>query len=149
MTMNQPTLQMPITADVALVPIAMACASRGIHIDAGFANVESGVWPFAFDISAGAGAIRELRVWVMCLTDVERTEALKAQPGGLREVVTHCIGTTSGDVRGAALEIRWQVSNQTLRRLLSAAELRGRLSGRTLWINRGSLEGFLERRRVV
>ena len=70
------------------------------------------------------------------------------QEADLATVTADVIGTTEGDVRGAALETRWQVSNQTLLRLRRDGDITGRIAGHTLWLERGSLVAFLERRRA-
>jgi hypothetical protein len=140
----QPLLRMPIAAEVSLVPLATVGALLGLHTDGVFELVDQGEWPWVFDLRAGKGRIRELRVWRGCLGKAEGG-ARKAE---LTAVLADVIGTTTGDVRGAALETRWQVSNQTFRRLLKAGEISGRIAGHTLWLQRESLAAFLERRRA-
>lgn len=142
-TPRQPLLRMPIAADVALIPLITVGALLGLHRDGVEELVDQGEWPWVFDLRTGKGTIRELRVWRGCFGKAEcgmRNAELKA-------VVADVIGTTTGDVRGAMLETRWQVSNQTLRRLLHNGNIRGRMTGHTLWLERESLAEFLGRRR--
>lgn len=142
-TPRQPLLRMPIAADVALIPLITVGALLGLHRDGVEELVDQGEWPWVFDLRTGKGTIRELRVWRGCFGKAEcgmRNAELKA-------VVADVIGTTTGDVRGAMLETRWQVSNQTLRRLLHNGDIRGRMTGHTLWLERESLAEFLGRRR--
>jgi hypothetical protein len=139
----QPTLRLPLAADVTLLSLATACAAVGWHTDRGTEAVETGEWPWVFDLSTGARAIRELRVWRESLTADGGTRNAE-----LSEVLDAVIGTRLPDVRGAALETRWQVSDHTLSRLVKAGELTGRVAGHTLWLSRASLAALLERRRV-
>lgn len=140
----QPLLRMPLAADVALIPLSTVGALMGLHTDGVHELIDQGEWPWVFDLRAGRGVVRELRVWRGCFDKAGsgKREAASAA------VVADVIGTTTGDVRGAALETRWQVSNQTLRRLLKAGEITGRITGHTLWLDRASLAEFLERRRA-
>jgi len=139
----QPLLRMPLAADVALIPLITVGALLGLHTDGVHELIDQGEWPWVFDLRTGNGTVRELRVWRGCFGKAEGGR----KNAELKAVVADVIGTTTGDVRGAALETRWQVSNQTLRRLLKAGEIRGRINGHTLWLDRASLAEFLERRR--
>lgn len=139
----QPLLRMPLAAEVALIPLVTVGALLGLHTDGVHELIDQGEWPWVFDLRAGKGSIRELRVWRGCFGKAEG-RMKNAEVGA---VLADVIGTTTGDVRGAALETRWQVSNQTLRRLLKAGEISGRITGHTLWLRRESLADFLERRR--
>lgn len=148
--MNQLQIRIPIAEAVSLVPTDFACAATGYHIDLVMQSIEDGSWPFVFDIGAGfKREVRELRIWRGCLLDPERAADLHKSPTGLIEVIGDVIGTETGDVRGASLERRWTVSNQTFRRLLIQAEIRGRINKHTMWFSRPSLAAFLERRRVL
>lgn len=155
-----PLLRMPLASEVSLVPLITVGALLGLHTDGVHELIDQGEWPWVFDLRAGRGAVRELRVWRGCLQQPapqgagsgergakQRGAGLPAPGSELPAVVADVIGTTTGDVRGAALETRWQVSNQTLRRLLKAGEIRGRINGHTLWLERASLAEFLTRRR--
>lgn len=152
-----PLLRMPLAAEVSLVPLITVGALLGLHTDGVHELIDQGEWPWVFDLRAGRGAVRELRVWRGCLERGARSREQGAKQHGsqlpapssqLPAVLADVIGTTTGDVRGAALETRWQVSNQTLRRLLKAGEIRGRINGHTLWLERQSLAEFLARRRA-
>ena len=140
----QPLLRMPLAAEVALIPLVTVGALLGLHTDGVHELIDQGEWPWVFDLRAGRGSIRELRVWRGCFGKAGsgKREAVSA------EVLADVIGTATGDVRGAALETRWQVSNQTLLRLKKAGEIEGRIAGHTLWLKRESLAAFLERRRA-
>lgn len=142
-TPRQPLLRMPIAADVALIPLITVGALLGLHRDGVEELVDQGEWPWVFDLRAGKGTIRELRVWRGCFGKSE----VGSRKSEFTGVVADVIGTTTGDVRGAMLETRWQVSNQTLRRLLHNGDIRGRMTGHTLWLERESLAEFLGRRR--
>lgn len=143
-TPRQPLLRMPIAADVALIPLITVGALLGLHRDGVEELVDQGEWPWVFDLRTGKGTIRELRVWRGCFP--QKAGGGKREAGSA-DVIADVIGTTTGDVRGAMLETRWQVSNQTLRRLLHNGDIRGRMTGHTLWLERESLAEFLGRRR--
>lgn len=136
----QRPLPLRLAADVALVSLDTAAAHAGLHTDAA-TELLDGEWPWAFDLSAGHRRVREVRVWAACLTDPARARSAR-----LAEVLTDVIGRAVADVRAAALETRWRVSGQTFLRLHRQGEVRGRLTGHTLWLERRSVEGFLERR---
>ncbi len=139
----QPELRIPLSDLVALVPLDTAGAAAGVHVDEAVRRVENGTWPWCFDLAAGRREIREIRIWRQCLIDPGTAGIAEPQ-----QVVADCIGTNNGDVRGAAIETRWRISDRTLRRLLDRGEITGRLNGHTLWIHRSSLAEFLIRRRV-
>lgn len=146
----QTTLRIPIEQDVALLTADFVGSWLGQHVDQVMQAVDDGSLPFVFDLGAGSkNAVRELRIWRECLTDPDRSKLLQADPCGISTVINEVIGTHSADVRGAALETGWRISNQTIRRLLLSGEIRGRISKHTLWLERGSLVSFLQRRRVL
>lgn len=140
---QQPTLRLRLSADVTLVPLDMAAASAGIHLDHALERVESGEWPWAFDLRAGA-EVRRLHVWRPCLED----SAFRLPHSALDEVVGAVIGTTMDEVRLVSLEVRWSLRAQTIRRWVLSGDVRARLAGHTLWLDRASLAAFLKRRRV-
>jgi hypothetical protein len=144
MTPITPLLRMPLAAEVSLVPLITVGTLLGLHTDGVHDLIDQGEWPWVFDLRTGRGAVRELRVWRGCLQNVGSGKG----EAGSAAVIADVIGTTTGDVRGAALETRWQVSNQTFRRLLKSGEISGRISGHTLWLERESLAAFLQRRRA-
>ena len=155
----QPTLIQPVAAVVTLLDMRSAASRAGIHPDQAVSNVDEGIWPWAFDLSAGQGAKRAVHVWRECLDHPLRakelgqiaarhdavTEALAAEAAVFSEI----IGTETGDVRGAFLEIRWGgLDAKVIRRLISTFQLSGAIRERTLWVHRTSLCHFLRRRRV-
>jgi hypothetical protein len=153
----QPTLRLPMPpAEVTLIPLDMAAAIAGLHLDHALERVESGEWRWAWDLAAGHER-RTLHVWRECLTNAEcgmrnaefaAGSALPA-PRSLLSVLDAVIGTPMPEVRLVSLETRWSVRAQTIRRWLAVGDLSYRRGGHTLWLARASLVAFLERRLVA
>ena len=142
---QQRPLRLAIAADVALVPVDAAGAAAGFHVERAIEMVESGEWPWAFDVSSGMGEVRELRVWI---GSIQTSSEFRVPSSDLDSVIDAVIGTEDAEVRGAYLETRWRISDQTIRRLLNNGLLKGRISGHARWIDRASLVAFLQRRAV-
>lgn len=135
----QKSLGLGIAAKVSLVSLKTISASTGWHIDEVTERADE--WPWVFDLSTGSRKVTERRVWKACLEGDTSTRKLA-------DVLAEVIGTETADVRGAMLETRWDVSNQTLKRLTEAGEFSHRVGGHTLWIERASLVAFLTRRLI-
>lgn len=150
----QAPLRLPLPpVEVTLIPLDMAAAVAGIHLDHALERVECGEWRWAFDLRAGQ-EVRRLHVWRQCLAAaaVDRGEpgsGLKLHPPStpnLSTVIDAVIGTPVAEVRLVSLETRWSVRSQTIRRWLQAGEISYRRGDHTLWLERGSLAAFLTRR---
>ena len=146
----QPTLRLLMPpAEVTLIPLDMAAAIAGLHLDHALERVESGEWRWAWDLAAGHER-RTLHVWRECLTAAGSAEQGAASTApGLGAVLDAVIGTPMPEVRLVSLETRWSVRAQTIRRWLAVGDLSYRHAGHTLWLSRASLVAFLERRLVA
>lgn len=139
----QSTLRLPMPpATVTLIPLDMAAALAGIHLDHALERVESGEWRWAFDLAAGHER-RTLHLWRGCLIPNAECGMRNAE---LAAVIDAAIGTPVDEVRLVSLETRWSVRAQTIRRWLAAKEIGWRRGDHTLWLSRAGLAAFLERR---
>lgn len=139
----QLVLPLRIDQSVALVDVYTVCASLGVEAETVATMVDIGDLPWAFDISCGSRAVRELRIWRTSLTEPERAKGVP-----LGEVIQDVIGChlAEDEVRAARIEKRWLVSTRTILRHRMKGEISGRVSGHTLWLTRLSLVEFLTRR---
>lgn len=142
-TFPQRLLNLRLDTRVALYSADFIRAAEACDAEEVIARIEAGELRWAFDVSTGSRKVRETRVWCACLLDPAR-----AAVASLPEVIDDVIGgdPKEKEVRAARLERRWVVSDQTFRRLRMHGDISGRINGRTLWLDRQSLQGFLERR---
>lgn len=105
--------------------------------------IESGRIPWAFDLSAGACRIRELRVWSGSLRQPEA-----AQSATLEQVLDEVVGGRfyGPETPASRLERRWVMSTRHVIRLRRANLIRGEIRAHCLWLSKDSLREFLTQR---
>jgi hypothetical protein len=137
----------PISNRTSLVTLDMARACLGIPAGEAMARVEDGRLPWAWDLAAstaGEHKVREVRLWVACLSQDPAALTRMTLPAVIAEV----IGSRRERFSATELSDRMMISHQSLFRLVRAGELSGELAGHVQWISRRSLEKFLTRRKL-
>lgn len=149
--LRQPILALKLPATTALMTVEAARGLLGVDEDSVIGMIDDGELKWAWDIALRRNqrpGIREVRIWAQCL--VARQQGADQPEGPLARVIPEVVGTLTRE-RMRASEVRALLccSQQHIQRLTDAGELAGDLErGVRRWIERTSLERFLERRAI-
>ena len=131
---------------VTLVDLATARAVIGRPGEDVLAMVEEGRWlRWAFDVSAGGGQIRCIRIWRGSLLAWQTKEQDSAT---LDQVIESVVCLKRPRLRTAELVVGWQMTRPHVLALVRSGELHGEVKNHTSWIDRASAVEFLRRRAV-
>jgi hypothetical protein len=153
LAVKQSRFVMPIADDVRLVTVDTARAVAGVTAEEIKERYEdhlrSDHLP-AFDLSLERNLRGEARIWARALRAEFKIENSKLK---IETLLADCLLTNvvsldnpNFNLNSSQLERAWCVSNQTILRLIAAAELKGVRVGRNWKVNRLSAAGFLRRR---
>jgi len=134
-------LNLPVHQRTVLVTVDTVRAARGVDADTILGQVDAGELRWAWDVSAGKGEVRELRLWAREIIAPEACAKLTAAA-----VVSSVIGSDKARWRGTELAQLLLVSRPHIKALADAKELPGQIAAGTLWVARAALEKFLTTR---
>lgn len=130
---------------ITLLTVATAAAACGRDSSGVIELCESGWLRHSFDVSAGAGTRRALRIYRGSLIAFQRKEK-DGTP--LADVINQVVGVNRPRLRAAELVIAWSITRPHLIALLRTGDLAGATQDHTAWIERVSIVEFLKRRAV-
>lgn len=136
-------LNLSISQRTVLVTVDMVRACRGVDADTIMAQVDAGELRWVWDVSNGAGDVRELRFWAKEIIAPDFTGSLTP-----REAINQTLGTDRARWRGVEIAQLLLVSRPHIFRLHEADELRGEIVSGTLYVTRAVLEKFLTERLI-
>jgi hypothetical protein len=143
MSLAQRHLNLSISQRTVLVTVDMVRACKGVDADTITAQVDAGTLRWVWDVSNGAGAVRELRFWAKEIIVPEFCTALNPA-----QAINQILGSDRARWRGVEIAQLLLVSRPHIFRLHEAKELKGDVIGGTLYVNRPVLEKFLTVRLV-
>lgn len=134
-----------LSQSAALVPLSVVRAAVGGSAENAIALVEGGMLRHAFDVSAGEGRTRCLRVWRGSLAALQRREPDNSD---LPAVIEDCLGVQRNRLRGQEICDRWMISRPHVLELSERGFLAGQIEDHCLWVARTSAAAFLASRAV-
>jgi len=131
---------------VRLVPVAVAQAIVGRDYDDVCALVDQGWLLHVFDLAAGGGKVRELRIWRGSLLRYVRREKDDASLDG---VLADLFPLERPRLRSTELAKGWSVTRVHIKKLLDCGLLDGETRDHTTFVSRQSAAAFLRSRSVA
>jgi hypothetical protein len=131
---------------VRLVPVAVAQAIVGRDYDDVCALVDQGWLLHVFDLAAGGGKVRELRIWRGSLLRYVRREKDDAS---LEGVLADLFPLERPRLRSTELAKGWSVTRVHIKKLLDCGLLDGETRDHTTFVTRKSAAGFLRSRSLA
>lgn len=138
---DQRQLSFPIHQRTVLVSVEMARAALGVDAGTIAMMVDDGRLRWVWDISAGGGLQRHLRIWAREIITPELNGFLPEA-----EVLDSVIGTKREHLRAVEVGQLLLCSRTHMLQLIRSGALSGPLTGHTQHITRTSLAAFLRAR---
>lgn len=141
--LSQRQLNLSISQRTVLVTCDMVRAALGVDADTVTAKVDAGELRWVWNVSTGAGAVRELRFWAKEIIEPATVARLS-----VFSALNLILGTERTRWRGVEIQHLLLVSRPQIFRLHKEGDLPGEIVSGTLWVARAALKRFLTSRLI-